>query len=108
MSQYAFRLRPGDTAVLYSDGLVENRQRDLEAGLKELVTVATQASAEAVGPPAMLVDYLVSRMFTEHKQDDDVTILVVHRVAELIPAAQSANKGQIRDTESAVLDDVIE
>ena len=41
--QYAFRLPPGNTAVLYSDGLVENRKRGLDAGLDELVAVAAQA-----------------------------------------------------------------
>ena len=38
--QYAFRLPPGNTAVLYSDGLVENRRRGLDTGLDELVAVA--------------------------------------------------------------------
>ena len=30
--QYRFWLPPGHTAVLYSDGLVENRKRGLDAG----------------------------------------------------------------------------
>jgi PAS domain S-box-containing protein len=76
--QYAFRLPPGNTAVLYSDGLVENRRRGLDAGLEELVAVAAQAPAEAVQNPAMLLDYLVKRMLVGYEQDDDVTVLVVH------------------------------
>jgi serine phosphatase RsbU (regulator of sigma subunit) len=76
--QYAFRLPPGNTAVLYSDGLVENRRRGLDAGLDELVAVAADAPAETVENPAMLLDYLVSRMLTGYDQDDDVTVLVVH------------------------------
>ncbi len=76
--QYAFRLPPGHTAVLYSDGLVENRKRGLDAGLDELVAVAAQAPPEAVEDPAVLLDYLVDRMLTGHEQDDDVTVLVVH------------------------------
>ncbi len=76
--QYAFRLPPGNTAVLYSDGLVENRRRGLDAGLEELVTVAAQAPAAAVEDPAMLLDYLVERMLVGYDQDDDVTVLVVH------------------------------
>ena len=79
--QRAFRLPPGETVVLYSDGLVEHRRRDLETGLKELVTAAAQAPAEAMENPAILVDYLVNRMLAGHEQDDDVTMLVVHRVA---------------------------
>ena len=45
--QYPFRLPPGNTVVLYSDGLVENRKRGLDAGLNELVAVAGQAPAAA-------------------------------------------------------------
>jgi PAS domain S-box-containing protein len=76
--QYAFRLPPGNTAVLYSDGLVENRRRGLDAGLDELVAVAERAPAEAVEDPALLLEYLVDRMLTGYEQDDDVTVLVVH------------------------------
>jgi PAS domain S-box-containing protein len=76
--QYAFRLPPGSTAVLYSDGLVENRRRGLDTGLDELVSVAAQAPAAAVEDPALLLEYLVDRMLTGYEQDDDVTVLVVH------------------------------
>jgi serine phosphatase RsbU (regulator of sigma subunit) len=76
--QYAFKLPPGNTAVLYSDGLVENRRRGLDTGLDELVAVAGEAPAEAVEDPAMLLDFLVERMMTGYEQDDDVTVLVVH------------------------------
>jgi len=76
--QYVFRLPPGNTAVLYSDGLVENRRRGLDAGLDELVTVAAQASPEVAEDPARLLEYLVNRMLTGYEQDDDVTVLVLH------------------------------
>jgi PAS domain S-box-containing protein len=76
--QYAFKLPPGNTAVLYSDGLVENRRRGLDTGLDELVAVAGEAPAEAVEDPAMLLDFLVERMMTGYEQDDDVTVLVVN------------------------------
>jgi PAS domain S-box-containing protein len=76
--QYPFRLPPGSTAVLYSDGLVENRRRGLDTGLDELVAVAAQAPTEAVEDPAALLDYLVKQMLTGYEQDDDVTVLVVH------------------------------
>jgi len=76
--QYAFRLPPGNTAVLYSDGLVENRRRGLDTGLDELLTVAGAAPPEAMENPAMLLDYLVERMLIGYEQDDDVTVLVVH------------------------------
>jgi serine phosphatase RsbU (regulator of sigma subunit) len=76
--QYAFRLPPGNTAVLYSDGLVENRKRGLDAGLDELVAVAGQAPADVVEDPERLLGYLVERMLTGYEQDDDVTVLVLH------------------------------
>jgi PAS domain S-box-containing protein len=80
--QYTFRLPPGNTAVLYSDGLVENRKRGLDVGLDELVSVAAQAPASVTGDPAQLLNYLVDRMLTGYEQDDDVTVLVLHVPAE--------------------------
>jgi serine phosphatase RsbU (regulator of sigma subunit) len=80
--QYAFRLPPGNTAVLYSDGLVENRKRGLDAGLDELVTVAARAPAAAASDPGQLLNYLVDRMLTGYEQDDDVTVLVLHVPSE--------------------------
>ena len=76
--QYVFRLPPGTTAVLYSDGLVENRRRGLDSGLDELVSVAAQARPGMVEDPARLLEYLVNRMLTGYEQDDDVTVLVLH------------------------------
>jgi PAS domain S-box-containing protein len=76
--QYVFRLPPGHTAVLYSDGLVENRRRGLHSGLDELVAVAGQAAPEVAEDPARLLEYLVDRMLTGYEQDDDVTVLVLH------------------------------
>jgi PAS domain S-box-containing protein len=79
--QHPFRLPPGSTAVLYSDGLVENRIRGLDTGLRELVTVAARAQAGVVGHPERLLSYLVDAMLAGHEQDDDVTVLVVHAPA---------------------------
>jgi PAS domain S-box-containing protein len=76
--QHPFRLPPGGTAVLYSDGLVENRIRGLDSGLNELVTVAARARSGVVGHPERLLSYLVDAMLAGHKQDDDVTVLVLH------------------------------
>jgi PAS domain S-box-containing protein len=76
--QHAFNLRPGSTAVFYSDGLVENRKRGLDAGLEELAAVAARADADVLARPGRLLEYLVERMLAGHEQDDDVTVLVVH------------------------------
>jgi PAS domain S-box-containing protein len=79
--QHAFNLRPGSTAVFYSDGLVENRNRGLDAGLEELAAVAARADEEQLACPQRLLEYLVERMLAGHEQDDDVTVLVMHRPA---------------------------
>ena len=79
--QHPFSMRPGSTAVIYSDGLVETRNRGLDAGLEELAAVAARADAELLGHPGRLLRYLVERMLAGHEQDDDVTVLVMHRPA---------------------------
>jgi len=101
--QYVFRLPPGTTAVLYSDGLVENRRRGLDAGLDELVSVAAQARPGMVEDPEQLLKYLVDRMLTGYEQDDDVTVLVLHvprqdgAPAERLPGAviPAARRGNV-------------
>jgi serine phosphatase RsbU (regulator of sigma subunit) len=80
--QYVFRLPPGNTAVLYSDGLVENRKRGLDAGLDELVAVAASAPDTVASDPGQLLNYLVDRMLAGYEQDDDITVLVVHVPSE--------------------------
>jgi PAS domain S-box-containing protein len=80
--QYPFRLPRGHTAVLYSDGLVENRKRGLDAGLDELVAVAAQAPPGVAEDPGRLIDYLVERMLAGYEQDDDVTVLVLQMPGE--------------------------
>ena len=94
--QYPFRLPPGNTAVLYSDGLVENRKRGLDAGLDELVAVAAQAPADVVEDPEKLLDYLVERMLAGYEQDDDVTVLVLQMPAPGRSAAVQARQDAAR------------
>jgi serine phosphatase RsbU (regulator of sigma subunit) len=77
--QHPFQLPPGGSAVFYSDGLVENRGRGLDKGLEELAAVAAQAGPQIRDEPGRLLQYLVDRMLAGHEQDDDVTVLVVHR-----------------------------
>jgi len=89
--QYAFRLPPGSTVVLYSDGLVENRRRGLDTGLEELVAVAAHAPRPVADDPTRLLGYLVDRMLTGYEQDDDVTVLVMH-----VPALDGAESSRPR------------
>ena len=83
--QHAFRLPPGSSAVFYSDGLVENRMRGIDAGLDELVRVAASAPQDLLGAPGRLLQHLLDSMLAGHEQDDDVTVLVMH-----VPAGPEA------------------
>ena len=86
--QHAFRLPSGSTAVFYSDGLVENRRRGLDAGLDELVRVAASAPDDLLSAPGRLLQYLLDHMLAGYEQDDDVTVLVMH-----VPAGAVSNGG---------------
>ncbi len=77
--QQPFTLHPGSTAVFYSDGLVETRNRGLDAGLEELAAVAARANDDLLSRPERLLEYLADHMLAGHEQDDDVTVLVMHR-----------------------------
>ncbi|WP_182904195.1 PP2C family protein-serine/threonine phosphatase, partial [Microbispora sp. H10830] len=68
---------PGYTALLYSNGLVQNRQRGLDSGLEQLVSVVEKAPLKVVTSPHILLDFLIERMLSEYEEDDDVTILAI-------------------------------
>ncbi|MQA35527.1 SpoIIE family protein phosphatase [Modestobacter roseus] len=71
-TDHAVDLAPGDTVVLYTDGLVERRDADLDDGLDRLVA----AAAELAGTPVdQLCDALLARMAPDFA--DDVALLVL-------------------------------
>ncbi|MBS2965840.1 SpoIIE family protein phosphatase [Actinocrinis puniceicyclus] len=72
--EHRFALRPGDTVVGFSDGLVETRVDSLDEGLARLRAAALSAPDTALEP---LLDHLLETMLREHEQDDDVTLLAV-------------------------------
>jgi len=94
--QHAFRLPPGSTAVFYSDGLVENRVRGLDAGLDEMVRVAASAPEDLLSAPGRLLQYLLDHMLAGHEQDDDVTVLVMHVPAGQAPGGAAAEQRWMR------------
>lgn len=79
-AQHPFAVPPGSTAVLYSDGLVENHRRKLSDGLEDLLTVARDAPPEVRANPGKILQYLVENMLAGYEQDDDVTALAVRVV----------------------------
>ncbi|SIO89766.1 SpoIIE family protein phosphatase [Nocardiopsis sp. JB363] len=74
---HKFFVQPGNTVALYSDGLIENRKRSVDAGLDELVQKAAEARPDVVGDPQQMLEYLVESMLEGYEQDDDVTLLAV-------------------------------
>jgi hypothetical protein len=65
-------LPPGSTLLLYTDGLVERRGRDIDEGLRALAEQAASLCGAAL-------DVLCDELIANHGQvfDDDVAILVV-------------------------------
>ncbi|KES08382.1 protein phosphatase [Streptomyces toyocaensis] len=65
---------PGDTLVLYTDGLVERRGEDIDAGLLRLTdTLARHARMD----PDELADTLLTRLGVAHGGLDDIALVVV-------------------------------
>jgi GAF domain-containing protein/anti-sigma regulatory factor (Ser/Thr protein kinase) len=72
-AQASVELVPGSTLLLYTDGLVERRDRALEDGLTQL------RSAVGSGPPepAALVEHVLAGLLGEGEREDDVAVLAV-------------------------------
>ncbi|MCW5250188.1 MULTISPECIES: SpoIIE family protein phosphatase [unclassified Streptomyces] len=70
-------LAPGSTAVLYTDGLVERRDQDLDEGIAAL----EHALAGATGSPQVVCDRLIRSAGVTPDHDDDVAVLVLQHPA---------------------------
>ncbi|MFD8270504.1 ATP-binding SpoIIE family protein phosphatase [Streptomyces flaveolus] len=70
-------LTPGSTAVLYTDGLVERRNEDLDEGIAAL----ERALSGATGSPQVVCDRLVRSAGVTPDHDDDVAVLVLQHPA---------------------------
>ncbi|MFG2788161.1 PP2C family protein-serine/threonine phosphatase [Streptomyces sp. NPDC048419] len=69
---HTHRLPPGATLLLFTDGLVERRGRDIDTGLDDL---AGQATRLATGPLEELCDALIAQNGPVF--DDDVAVLAL-------------------------------
>ncbi|MBB4897756.1 ATP-binding SpoIIE family protein phosphatase [Streptomyces griseomycini] len=77
-------LGPGSTAVLYTDGLVERRNEDLDEGIAAL----ERALAGATGTPQVVCDRLVRSAGVTPDHDDDVAVLVLQHPARRGPESE--------------------
>ncbi|MGA5141044.1 ATP-binding SpoIIE family protein phosphatase [Streptomyces azureus] len=77
-------LGPGSTAVLYTDGLVERRDADLDEGIAAL----ERALAGATGTPQVVCDRLVRSAGVTPDHDDDVAVLVLQHPARTGPDSE--------------------
>ncbi|WP_030897960.1 MULTISPECIES: ATP-binding SpoIIE family protein phosphatase [unclassified Streptomyces] len=77
-------LSPGSTAVLYTDGLVERRDADLDEGIEAL----ERALSGATGTPQVVCDRLVRSAGVTPDHDDDVAVLVLQHPARTGPEGE--------------------
>ncbi|GAA2138851.1 hypothetical protein GCM10009760_20430 [Kitasatospora kazusensis] len=90
---HTLRLLPGTTGVLYTDGLVERRDEDIDQGLDQLA----RTLSGAVGEPEVVCARLLRAMGVTSDHDDDVAVLAFHLPADLPvppdpgPSLDSAN-----------------
>ncbi|WP_435820350.1 SpoIIE family protein phosphatase [Kitasatospora aureofaciens] len=68
---HTLRLLPGTTGVLYTDGLVERRDEDIDQGLDLLARTLTGA----IGAPEVICARLLRAMGVTSEHDDDVAVL---------------------------------
>jgi serine phosphatase RsbU (regulator of sigma subunit) len=78
-TQTEFLLPPAGTLMLYSDGLLNNRQGELDAGLEKLLRAVDNAPAEATADLESFVNLLIKQMLAGYDQRDDVALLAVRR-----------------------------
>jgi len=89
------RLRPGESVLLYTDGLVERRTRSLDDGFLALQTIAPRLRRTTSGDR---LDALVAAMTEDHPAEDDVCLL---RLAPTgIPANTTQGRLEVRPSSS--------
>jgi GAF domain-containing protein len=85
-------LGPGDTLVLYTDGLVERRNESLDEGLARLESTVTGPVRDA----AELADRIVAKLCQD--LSDDCCLLILHRDA---PRRTDRPEPRVREPESS-------
>jgi serine phosphatase RsbU (regulator of sigma subunit)/PAS domain-containing protein len=80
-AESTIRLAPGDTVLVYTDGLVDHRAADPREAMSTLMTLV----ATGPGTPKRLLAELTEHMLADGVQDDDVCLLALHRTTDTVP-----------------------
>jgi anti-sigma regulatory factor (Ser/Thr protein kinase) len=75
---------PGDTLLLFTDGLVERRRESISTGFDRLRDAFTHAPADV----EELCDYVLERTVTEQASHDDIAVLAVRVLGPPLGALQ--------------------
>ena len=70
---------PGATLIMYTDGLVEQRNRPFTKGIDLAVDVLTQQSTDL--SPGQYIDVLFEALVGDRTDDDDIAVVVVKNVS---------------------------
>ncbi|MET7518524.1 SpoIIE family protein phosphatase [Streptomyces sp. NPDC005480] len=68
---------PGDTLVLYTDGLIERRDEDIDASLARLTTAMAQDPQDSALTPDQLADALLARLDVVGGARDDIALIII-------------------------------
>jgi serine phosphatase RsbU (regulator of sigma subunit) len=82
-------LPPGAALLLYSDGLVERRGRDLDDGLARLRAAAAETYADPDIPLEQMIDALLEQL-VGNQRPDDVAVLIARPHRDIATPAQGA------------------
>jgi serine phosphatase RsbU (regulator of sigma subunit)/CheY-like chemotaxis protein/anti-sigma regulatory factor (Ser/Thr protein kinase) len=83
-SQETYPMKPGETLLLFTDGLVERRGEPITDSFDRLLDALAQAPAEV----EMLCEHVLQKTATEQGRDDDVAVLAVQLVDASVGALE--------------------
>jgi serine phosphatase RsbU (regulator of sigma subunit)/DNA-binding response OmpR family regulator/anti-sigma regulatory factor (Ser/Thr protein kinase) len=83
-SQAVYPIKPGETLLLFTDGLVERRGEAITDSFDRLLDALAGAPAEVDA----LCEHVLSRTASEHGRDDDVAVLAVQLLESAVGALE--------------------